>query len=83
MPHPRIPAAEAIRRIESIEQALREGHALPGQPGVAGRRNAVAVGLMRCGITANTSLDVLSRIETAAGRKIDWSQYSGAAKQRV
>ena len=66
--------------LEAIEQALREGCSPPGQPGRFGQRNAVAAGLLRCGVKANTSADVLARMEEAAGRKIDWSLYAG---QRV
>jgi len=80
MPYPRLSSDEATRRIEAIEQALREGCSPPGQPGRFGQRNAVAMGLMRCGVKANTSADVLARMEEAAGRKIDWSLYRG---QRV
>lgn len=80
MPYPRLSADEATRRIEAIEQALREGCSPPGQPGRFGQRNAVAAGLLRCGVKANTSADVLARMEEAAGRKINWALYSG---QRV
>jgi hypothetical protein len=77
MPYPRLPAGEATRRIEAIEQALREGCSPPGQPGKFGQRNAVAMGLQRCGVKANTSADVLARLEEAAGRKINWALYPG------
>lgn len=78
MPFPRLTRAEALRRIEAVEQALREGHPPVGTPARHGQRNAFAVGLSRAGVGGNTSTEVLERLEAAAGRAIDWSLYPGA-----
>lgn len=78
MPFPRLTRAEALRRIEMVEQALREGHPPIGSPAKHGQRNAFAIGLSRAGVNSNTSTEVLERLEAAAGRAIDWSLYPGA-----
>lgn len=79
MPFPRISRAEGLRRVEAIEQALREGCPPIGVPSKSGQRNAVAVGLARAGVLGNGSTQVLERMQEAAGRQIDWSLYPGEA----
>ena len=79
MPFPRMLRSEALRRIESIEQALREGCPPIGVPCKSGQRNAVAVGLERAGVRSNSSTQLLERVQEAAGRRIDWSLYPGEA----
>jgi len=71
--------SEALRRIESIEQALREGCPPIGVPCKSGQRNAVAVGLERAGVRSNSSTQLLERVQESAGRRIDWSLYPGEA----
>jgi hypothetical protein len=78
MPFPKLSKAEALRRVEAIEQALRDGHPPIGTPARHGQRNAFAVGLSRAGVAGNTSTEVLERLEAAAGRSIDWSLFPGA-----
>lgn len=78
MPFPKLTRAEALRRIEAVEQALRDGHPPIGTPARHGQRNAFAIGLARAGVAGNTSTEVLERLEAAAGRAIDWSLYPGA-----
>lgn len=78
MPFPKLTRAEALRRIEAVEQALRDGHPPVGTPARHGQRNAFAIGLARAGVGGNTSTEVLERLEAAAGRAIDWSLYPGA-----
>jgi len=77
MPFPKISRAEGLRRIEAIEQALRDGCPPIGVPVKSGQRNAVAVGLARAGVLGNSSTQVLDRMQAAAGRLIDWSLYRG------
>lgn len=77
MPNPKLSAAEALRRIEAIEQALREGHPPRGTPARPGQRSAVAVAWARFGLAGNVSIEALDRIESAAGRSINWSLYAG------
>lgn len=79
MPFPRMLRSEALRRIESIEQALREGCPPIGVPCKSGQRNAVAVGLERAGVRSNSSTQLLERVQESAGRRIDWSLYPGEA----
>lgn len=79
MPFPRMLRSEALRRIESIEQALREGCPPIGVPCKSGQRNAVAVGLERAGVRSNSSTQLLERVQESAGRRIDWSLYPGDA----
>jgi UDP-2,3-diacylglucosamine pyrophosphatase LpxH len=71
--------SEALRRIEAIEQALREGCPPIGVPCKSGQRNAVAVGLERAGVRSNSSTQLLERVQESAGRRIDWSLYQGEA----
>lgn len=78
MPFPRLTRAEALRRIELIEQALRDGHPPIGAPVRHGQRNAFTAGMLRAGVRSNTSTEALERIEDAAGRTIDWSLYCSA-----
>jgi hypothetical protein len=78
MPFPKLTRAEALRRIEAVEEALRDGHPPIGTPARHGQRNAFAIGLARAGVGGNTSTEVLERLEAAAGRAIDWSLYPGA-----
>jgi hypothetical protein len=75
MPYPRMSRSEALRRIESIEQALRDGCPPVGVPCRSGQRNAVAVGLERLGVRSNSSTQLLERVQESAGRRIDWSLY--------
>jgi hypothetical protein len=79
MPFPRMSRSEALRRIEAIEQALREGCPPIGVPCKSGQRNAVAVGLERAGVRSNSSTQLLERVQESAGRRIDWSLYQGEA----
>ncbi len=79
MPFPRMSRSEALRRVESIEQALREGCPPIGVPCKSGQRNAVAVGLERAGVRSNSSTQLLERVQESAGRRIDWSLYLGEA----
>lgn len=79
MPFPRISRAEGLRRVEAIEQALREGCPPIGVPSKSGQRNAVAVGLERAGVRSNSSTQLLERVQESAGRRIDWSLYPGEA----
>ncbi len=79
MPFPRMSRSEALRRIEAIEQALREGCPPIGVPCKSGQRNAVAVGLERAGVRSNSSTQLLERVQESAGRRIDWSLYQGDA----
>jgi UDP-2,3-diacylglucosamine pyrophosphatase LpxH len=71
--------SEALRRVESIEQALREGCPPIGVAVKSGQRNAVAVGLERAGVRSNSSTQLLERVQESAGRRIDWSLYQGEA----
>ena len=77
MPTPKLSREEALRRVATIEQALREGHPPPGRAGRAGRRNACSVAARRLGLTENASHEWIRRIEVAAGRDIDWSLWPG------
>jgi hypothetical protein len=79
MPFPRMSRSEALRRVESIEQALREGCPPIGVAVKSGQRNAVAVGLERAGVRSNSSTQLLERVQESAGRRIDWSLYQGEA----
>lgn len=79
MPFPRMSRSEALRRVESIEQALREGCPPIGVAVKSGQRNAVAVGLERAGVRTNSSTQMLERVQESAGRRIDWSLYQGEA----
>ena len=79
MPFPRMSRSEALRRVESIEQALREGCPPIGVAVKSGQRNAVAVGLERAGVRSNSSTQLLERVQESAGRRIDWSLYPGEA----
>lgn len=79
MPFPRMSRPEALRRVESIEQALREGCPPIGVAVKSGQRNAVAVGLERAGVRSNSSTQLLERVQESAGRRIDWSLYQGEA----
>ena len=79
MPNPKLSREEALRRVSTIEQALREGHPPPGRPGRAGRRNACFVAATRLGLSEKASQEWIRRIEIAAGRDIDWSLWTGDA----
>jgi len=79
MPNPKLSREEALRRVATIEQALRDGHPPPGRPGRAGRRNACFVAATRLGLSENASQEWIRRIEIAAGRSIDWSLWTGDA----
>lgn len=73
MPNPGLTRAEAVRRVEAIEQALREGYAPIGVPGRRGQRSAFAVAAERCGFPTKLSMQFLAKLELRAGRVINWS----------
>lgn len=79
MPTPPLSRAEALRRIEAIEDALRRGHAPPGVMSSSGTRGAVAEGLTSLGLRGMMGRASVERAEVAAGRKVDWSLYAGRA----
>lgn len=72
--HPLAPA-EALRRVELIEQLLREGHPPPGYPAPNGAKGAVYEAAARLGKKFCASKEAISRIEASAGRAINWKLY--------
>jgi hypothetical protein len=73
MPTPPISRAEAHRRIDAIEQALREGGTAMGVMSRRGERSAVRIAFDRLGLRQSVDRGSIQKIEQAAGRLIDWS----------
>ena len=73
MPTPPISRAEAHRRIDAIEQALREGGTAMGVMSRRGERSAVRMAFDRLGLRQSVDKASVQKIEQAAGRLIDWS----------
>lgn len=78
MPTPHISRAEAIRRVEAVEQALREGHAPMGTVSPKGKNGAIYVAAARLGLSKDSGSEWVRRVENAAGRQIDWSLWAGS-----
>ncbi len=78
MPTPKLDRAEAIRRLEAVEQALREGHTPMGKIATKGRKGAVYVAAARLGLADSSATKWVQRVEESAGRRIDWSLWAGA-----
>jgi hypothetical protein len=73
MPTPPISRAEARRRIDAIEQALREGNTPMGVMSKRGDRSAARVAYDRLGLKQSVDSRGIQKMEEIAGRKIDWS----------
>ena len=73
MPNPGIGKAEGLRRVEMIEQCLREGFVPPGHYPRVGQRAAFAEAMSRLNLFIHGRQDNIRAIERAAGRKINWS----------
>jgi hypothetical protein len=73
MPTPPISRAEAHRRIDAIEQALREGGTAMGVMSRPGTRSAARIAWDRLGLRQSVDRASIEKIEAAAGRQIDWS----------
>jgi hypothetical protein len=82
MPTPPLTKAEALRRIEAIEHALRAGHPPPGHVSPAGTHGAIKQGLAACGLNGAIGIEACRRAERAAGRLIDWSLYQPQASAK-
>jgi hypothetical protein len=73
MPTPPISRHEALRRIEAIEQALREGCTPMGVVARKGQQSAIRTAWQRLGIKHSSySADDIARIEASAGRRVEW-----------
>jgi hypothetical protein len=75
MPNPGLSRHEALRRVETVEQCLREGHVPTGMTPQAGMRGAWAEAMFRLGKRINGKTSTVAQLEESAGRQIDWSQY--------
>jgi hypothetical protein len=73
MPTPPISRAEAHRRIDAIEQALREGGTPMGVMSRPGTRSAARIAWDRLGLRQSVDRASVEKIEAVAGRQIDWS----------
>ncbi|MFO0467492.1 MAG: hypothetical protein ACK5ZS_00880 [bacterium] len=73
MPTPPISRHEALRRIEAIEQALRDGCTPMGVVARKGQQSAIRTAWQRLGIKHSSySADDIARIEASAGRRVEW-----------
>ena len=77
MPTPSISRDEGLRRIQLIEEALRDGFSPPGVVNKKGKHGAIYEASIRMGLNGSCGYREIHRIETAAGRKIDWSLWPG------
>jgi hypothetical protein len=82
MPNPGLSREEALRRVETVEQCLREGHVPTGMTPQTGMRGAWAEAMFRLGKRINGKISTVKQLEETAGREIDWSQYAASGARR-
>lgn len=83
MPNPGLSRQEALRRVETVEQCLREGHVPTGMTPQTGMRGAWAEAMFRLGKRINGKTSTVKQLEETAGREIDWSQYVAKGRREA
>ena len=83
MPNPGLSREEALRRVETVEQCLREGHVPTGMTPQTGMRGAWAEAMFRLGKRINGKTSTVKQLEESAGREIDWSQYVAKGRREA
>jgi hypothetical protein len=83
MPTPPISRHEALRRIEAIEQALREGCTPMGVVARKGQQSAIRTAWQRLGIKHSSySADDIARIEASAGHAVPAQAWAARVLHR-